>query len=127
MLSWDFQLSSCKKDDDTTPSNPAKKTYTVEYKATCIGKPLSQFTIYYVKSGTTYTQTVNLPSSQVSSDWTTSFTASTGDYVSIQCKPPSATGGYTQYVSLYIKYDGTSLASASAEWPSSAEAHGTLP
>lgn len=116
-------FSSCKKKDTTAP----KSTYTVEYKATCIGAPSSQFIIYYVKNGTTYTQTVNLPSSQVSSEWSTSFSASTGDYVSIKCSPPSASGGYTQSVSLYITYNGTSLTSASAQWPSSADAHGTLP
>jgi hypothetical protein len=117
----------CKKSDTATNVTP-KKTYTIEYKVSCIGQPSSQYTVYYIQNGVTYSKTLSIPSNQVSIDWITSFTASTGDYVSMSSSAPSpGSSGFTNSVFLYIKYDGNAFKSTNASWPSQASVNGNLP
>ena len=118
---------SCKKSDTATNVTP-KKTYTVEYSVTCIGQPSSQYTVYYIQNGVTYYKNLTIPSNQVSIDWTTSFTASSGDYVSMNSSAPSpGSSGFTNSVYLYITYDGNPFKSINASWPYQAVVNGNLP
>ena len=111
---------SCKKDETTNVA--PKKTYTVEYSISYVGDPLSQCTLYFIKNGVTYNQVLTVPSNQVKVDWSTSFTASSGDYVSMNAAPP-----INNSVLLTIKYNGNYLTSAYSKWPDVANANGNLP
>lgn len=115
---------SCKKEEATTVA--PKKTYTVEYNVVYIGQPLSQCTIYYVQNGVTYNKVLTIPSGQVRIDWSTSFTANSGDYVSMNATPPYSST-FNNSVSLYIYYNGIYFNSSSSQWPSSASCNGNLP
>lgn len=114
-------INGCKKE----PPAPTKKTYTIEYDVTCIsGGGSYSFTIYYITNGNTYTKTI-----VGTQDWTTSFTASTGDYVSMKCAPPYGGSGTVSAVSLAIKYNGSLLLSKHADGNNfeTADANATLP
>lgn len=116
-------VMSCKKETPVV-STSTKKSYTIEYKASCMSDDRT-FTINYIQNGTTLTKTI-----YGTQEWSTSFTASTGDYVSMKCSPPApGAAHYVSNIRLTILYNGTEFKYEFADGSKYEEAdvYGALP
>lgn len=122
-------ISACKKTETPTPNpTPTKTTYTVEYKVHILADAGQSLTINYVVNSTNITQTITIPSGQITQDWSYAMQRQTGDYVSISCFVPAASiSPGTNNVRVSIYYNGTLFKENYASDLTIASANGILP